>query len=205
LGEEEMSSIHRILRVLVVAAVATAGLVARAEGAIIVSVSPTEQTANVGDDVFVDILVSGLTGPIGGFSAVLSFDDTILTGVNYTIDPDSNFDCATPGLCDASFGFGPGGGSPLDLFYAADPIAGQPTAFRLARIEFDAAANGVSPLTLSGVVLSSSPGNDDIFADQINNGRVCVGGPCPTAPEPTTFALFGAAAAAFGLRRFRRA
>jgi hypothetical protein len=185
----------------------------RAEAIPIVSVVPSNSGNHViGDKITVDLVVSNLGGePIGGFFVTLDFIDTIVTGFSYTNDPDDNFS----NDLDLSCGFHPlggacGGGPPnggpnglsfLDLFFVGDPNA-QGDSFRLATITFEAIANGISPLILD-VILSDETGLNDIEPN-INNGRICVGGPCPVAPEPGTLALLGAALAGFGVRRLRR-
>ena len=158
----------------------------------IVSIAPTSQEAAVGDTVSIDINVSGL-GPtelVGGFSALLSFDDTILSGAGFILDPDSNMDP----IFDLSFGFS---GGELDLFFVAmeADLSGQGAGFTLARVTFSAIANGISDFILSvapstGIFLSDELGFE-LPADSAN-GLVCVGAPCPVTqvPEPGIAVLF---------------
>ena len=190
-----MTSISRVLRVFAVTLVIGTGLVARAEAIPVVSVEPSSQTANVGDMVSVDILISGLSVPVGGFSFLLDFVDTILSGVSFTLDPDNTF----TGLADFSPGFTGGTGTPLDVLAAG--TGNGAASFRLANVQFLAIANGVSPLKLSNVDISDINGNSLVPVGAVS-GRVCVGGPCPV-PEPGLLSLLGAGAAALAMR-YRR-
>lgn len=196
-----IKSIWRTVRVLGLAATFAAGAVAQGEAAPIVSISPASQTANVGDLVAVDIVVSGLTEGVGGYSISLLFDSSIVTGGDYGNDPGGKLG---PAGLDLSGGFA--GGS-LDLFYVADETwdandlaAAQGAGFVLASLTFTAVANGVSPFTLDAVDLSDANG-DALLARGTGNGRVCVGGQCPV-PEPGSMMLVLAGAASLVARRY---
>lgn len=204
-GDKDMTSTFKVFRVAALAILLGFGAVRHAAAAPIVSIEPVLQTVQVGDALSVDLVVSGLTEVIGGFQALLSFDDSILSGVGYVIDPDDEFD----GELDLSLGFSGAGldDSPLDLFVVGAPSAGQPTSFRLATISFLATALGKSPLTLSGVVLSAEFGDADIFPG-VGTAAVCVaeqGGTCRTVPEPGFLALLGTGLGTFVVRRRRGA
>jgi hypothetical protein len=181
------------------------GVVAQAEAVPVVSINPASQTVMTGDAVSADIVVSGLTELIGGFSAALTFNDSILIGTSYTNDPDGNFSGL---IFDFSFGFSGAGGdeSPLDLFMTGNPAIGQPDSFVLARVNFLAGTPGLSALALSGVVLSNEDGTQDITPG-IQNGSVCVTDQtgnddvCRRVPEPGLLALFGAGISALAVRR----
>ena len=199
-----MKSIHKAMRVLAITAAVVVGVVAQAYAAPIVSIDPASQTATVGNTVTVDVVVSGLTDPIGGFSAVVSFNPAILAGASFLVDPDDHFNL----VFDGSLGFA---GAELDLFLAGDPV-NQGTGFRLATITFNATGSGLSPLTLDGVVLSNQSGEDDIFPETAD-GEVCVtpagapGQQCapPPVPEPALLALIGAGVSALAMRRRKAA
>jgi hypothetical protein len=204
-----MKRFQKVLRVLAMG-VMVGTIAAQAEAAII-SISPVSQDANIGDSVFADVLVSDLAADesVGGVSFELSFNDSILSGVGYTVDPDDKMGAEF----DLSFGFAGGAGSPLDIFFIADDTlnhaalkALQADGFRVARIEFTAIANGLSGLNLAvspstGIFLADSPGNE--LPTSGRNGSVCVGGNCVQAPEPGLLALFGTAIGAMAARRRR--
>lgn len=194
-----MNGINRKLRGLALAALAAASLIAQA--APVVSISPATQTINIGDPASVDIIVSGLTDPVGGFSLTLDFNNVFLSSVDYSNDPGGTMG-ASP--LDLSGGFS--GGS-LDLFFVADASEteaslanAQGASFTLATVNFLGAANGLSPLKLSDVVLSNWNGDSTLAGVGTRNGEICVGGECAN-PEPGTMLLVGAALGALALRR----
>ena len=161
--------------------------------AILISVTPASQDAVIGDIVTVAINVSDLgpTDQVGGFSATLSFDDAILAGLGYVLDPSS----VMGALDDLSFGFLAGG--VLDLFFGATSLElpAQGTGFTLTTLSFEAIGNGNSPISLStvgpgGIFLSDELGFE--LATLSSNGRVCVGpGACGqvSVPEPGMLVL----------------
>jgi hypothetical protein len=185
---------------VIVACVALLGVSSVGRAAPIVSLSPPSQDAEVGNTVSVDIRVDGLTDAIGGFSLTLDFEDAILDGVAYTIGDALGF-----GL-DDSFGFGSPGS--LDLYFTSleeEPTlaAAQGAGFVLATVTFQALANGISPLTLSNVVLSDALGAEEPFTQR--NGDVCVGGDCASpVPEPGTIILVASGLGAAISRGYRR-
>ena len=192
-------TITRMCRIAAGLALGLSLSAAAAVAAPIVSVTPVQQTANVGDTVFVDIDVSGLTEPVGGFSLLVGFDDTILSPVGHTIGAGlgANLDLSDP----------PANPYFLYAFSLEDPgdlAALQGSGFTLARLEFLATANGISPISLSSVDLSNADGTALLPGVVVRNGQVCVGGPCPV-PEPVTGTLVLAGLAAMALRRVVRA
>ena len=208
-----MTSVHKVFRILTVALAVFAGAAAQTEAAII-SISPVSQSANIGDAVTADILVSGLAADesVGGAGVLLAFNSGILSGVSYVVDPDDKMGAEF----DLSFGFTGGAGSPLDLFFVAEAgldhaalKALQGASFRLATVNFTAIANGFSGLNLTtaaggSVFLSNADGQTPIPTQAVN-GSVCVGGRvCPVAPEPGLIALLGAGLSAFAVRRRAR-
>ena len=206
-----MKTISRTLRMLAATALSATVLLSQAVASPIVSIVPSDQTINVGDPATIDIIVSGLdgvTGPVGGFSFNLVFNGVVLTGVSYTNDPDTKMG-ALP--LDLSNGFTGGAGSPLDIFFAADAseteatlAASQGASFRLTNVEFAGAANGLSLLTLTDVVLSNWDGTETLDGVEVQNGRICVGGNCAQAPEPATLLLLGSALGGLAIIRRRR-
>jgi MYXO-CTERM domain-containing protein len=198
-----MNGMNRMLRGMALAALAAASLLSQA--APVVSVNPASQTINIGDTASVDIIVSGLTDPTGGFSLTLDFNDSFLKAISYLNDPDAKMGAAP---LDMSGGFS--GGS-LDLFFVADATeteaslaAAQGASFTLATISFEGLANGLSPLKLSNVVLSNWDGTETLAGVGTRNGEICVGGNCNNVPEPASMALAGAALGALALLRRRR-
>lgn len=193
------------------AALLALAIVARADAAPIVSFNPASQDATIGDTVSVDIVVSGLTEALGGFSLFLNFNDNVLAGTgvsfNSTAFPGGCFSLLSP-----CFSFGGGGSGPLDIYFVAEDDPGTLTtaqtpllpAFTLATITFDAIDNGLSQLRLADVVLSDVDGFE-IDGVQTVIGRVCVGGNCNNnVPEPGLLALFGAGLSALVVRRRAR-
>jgi hypothetical protein len=179
-----------------------AALTATRANAVLISIDPASQDGLIGGDVFADIVISDLDDDesVGGVSLLLSFDDSILQGVSYTLDPDDVMGLED----DLSFGFSGGDGSPLDLFFLAEALthellhAMQGDGFVAATVQFLALANGTSPLNLSvvepgGTFLSDADGFE--LAAAAANGAVCVGADCGsvTVPEPGTLSLLGAA------------
>ena len=206
-----MTSVNKLFRVLTLALALTGAIAVQTEAAII-SISPSSQTVNIGDTVTADIIVSGLAADesVGGVSLELAFNDSILSGFSYTVDPDDKMGAED----DFSFGFTGGTGSPLDLFFVAEAgldhaalTAMQGAGFRVASVSFTAIANGLSGLNMSptgpgGAFLSDADGFT--IPTQAVNGSVCVGGNCPAAPEPGLIALLGAGLSAIAVRRKAR-
>ena len=207
-----MKSIPRTLQRLALAALAATAFLSQAEAAPVVSISPATQNVGVGGNAAVDIIVSGLsaTDPTGGFSLTLGFNNSFVSGVSFLNDPGTKMG-AVP--LDLSGGFS--GGS-LDLFFVADVTAtlaslaaAEGTSFTLATVNFMGVAAGLSPLTLSNVVLSNWNGTADLAGVTVTNGEICVGAIGATCainpiPEPATMLLFAAGLGAVALRQRRR-
>lgn len=221
-----MKSLWKALSATALVAALVAGGFGQANAAPIISISPATQTVGLNTGFTVDILVSGLdgtaAGAVGGFSGLLSFNDALVTGVSYVVDPDAKMGVALdPGFNDLSFGFGAGGSSPLDLFFIADITldgaalaALQGNAFRLATVSFTTGVTeGLTALALSvvtpgGTFLSDALGSN--LPAAAVNGSVCVSRdgsqtPCQAVPEPGLVALMGVGLVALASRRLRKA
>jgi hypothetical protein len=197
-------------------AVMMGALVGGTAHAALISVTPTFQSASINDTVSVDIVVSNLAADesVGGVSLLLSFDDSILAGDSYVLDPNSDMG----GAIDLTSGFaGTGDESPLELFFLAvlfdhadlKPLQGD--SFIAASVSFKAIANGLSFLNLAvvpteGIFLSNADGTAPVAAQAVN-GSVCVGDPAGCAvrvPEPETLLLLGLGLALVATRRRSR-
>lgn len=200
-----MNIIKGTLRSL--AALALAAGVLLAQAAPVVSVSPVSQDIAVGGTATVDIVVSGLTDPTGGFSLTLGFDSSIVSGLSFLSDPDGKMGLAP---LDLSGGFS---GNSLDLFFVADAgetdlslATSEGASFTLATIKFTGLADGTSLLTLADVVLSSWDGSSTLAGVTTSNGSICVGTCGSTdVPEPGSMLLVATAMGVLGIRRRRRA
>lgn len=205
-----MKSMKQVLRTWALATVAATALWAgHAHAAPTVFIDPPTQDIAVGQQTSVDIVVSGLTQPgeaVGGFGLILTFDDTILKGLGFVIDPGS---VMGNGL-DLSLDFVDGS---LDLFYVADAnndqgalAAAQGASFTLATVSFEGLVDGLSPVSFvrGSVFLSNWNGDETIAGVGTRNGEICVGGNCSNAPEPASMVLVGTALGALALLRRRR-
>lgn len=208
-----MKTISRTLRMLAATALSATVLLSQAVASPIVSIVPSDQTINLGGTATIDIIVSGLdglTGPVGGFSFKLIFNDTIVIGGSYVNDPGGKMGAAP---LDLSLGFSGLNAreSPLDIFFVADPTeteaslsASQGGSFVLTTVELPGIGNGLSLLTLTEVVLSEWDGVTSMDGVEVQNGKICVGGNCALVPEPATLLLFGSALGGLAIIRRRR-
>ncbi len=171
----------RTIGMVAATALASAAFLSQAEAAPVISVDPLTPNVANGGTATVDIMASGLTQGVGGFSFDLAFDPTLLSGISFTNDPGVTMGAAP---LDLSGGFSSGN---FDSFFVADSSAtegslsaAQGTGFLLTQITFGASAvnSGVSALTLSNFVLSESDGATSIDGVTATDGSICVGSSC---------------------------
>lgn len=156
---------------------AVVGFAARVDAAPIISVSPSNQTIGVGDTVSVDIIVSGVSDFSGGFSFLLGFDGSVLTGTGFT---PTGSGCA---LC----GFNGGGSSPFQFIIEGIGGGGsdagtQVDGINVVTVDFVGTNPGTSPIVIGDVSFGDNQGGTSNV--QTNNGSVNV------VPEPSLLALF---------------
>ena len=221
-----MKSIRNVTRFLALAAIAGLLFAPRA-GATTISITPPAVTVGQGTNFSVDVIVSGLTTTgVGGASFLVTFDDSLIKGTGFTLDPGGKMGA---GLVDFGSGFTGAGSSPFEAFFIADAtlnnaalLALQGTGFTLATLNFSAVLPGTTGLNLSfkpvdGAFLSDADG----FVLPANSANGCVTvtpqGPndvsdlaavgCGTAavPEPATFGLLATGLAAFVRARRNKA
>lgn len=194
----------KALRVLTLAILIGAGSVTQAAALPIVSFAGVPGSWTAGDTVSIDIVVTGLEEATGGVNIDVLFDNTTLAGTGWSFG-NVAFINPVDGGNGLDFSLGFAGNSvnlnwtsfedPADLFVAQGPFPNL-GALVLATLTFDATGDGQGGFAFETVDLSDNLGEGLL--------PVCIEGqPCPV-PEPATFALFGAALAAFGVRRFRR-
>jgi hypothetical protein len=176
-----MNRLICLLALCLLAKVASAG--------IMISVDPLFQTVTLGDQVFVDIGISGLgdeTAPsLDALNPLrISYDTSILTATDVTFS--TYFDrwtflppALTPSVDIEAASLDP----PGDLEF-------QPDSFVMLTITFDSIASGTSDIEIaadSRLRINTDPGSDTIFPE-IANGSVAV---TSVIPEPTSLAIFG--------------
>ncbi len=164
-------------------------LMPAAAGAVSIGFSPSAQAVDVGDPVFVDVVISDLNGEIvSAYDLDITYDASILTATDVTFgsflgdefffEVFNDFDLSGSGVVDMA---------QLSLLSDADLAAMQPASFVLATIEFQAIADGtsaldfVAPLDIKGLQAS-------IIDVDPASGSVTVGAPIP---EPSAALIFG--------------
>jgi hypothetical protein len=171
--------------------------------AIMLGFSPSTQNVNIGDSVDVDLVISGLgegaAPSLSVFDLDVLYDSTILGLANVAFgDPvyGDQLDVFGFGLNPTGVGAVAGGTNlfELSLDFPFDLDLFQRGNFTLARLTFNALAEGTSALDLANVLLGDANG-DPLTAD-VTAGRVAV-------PEPSTVVLmsFGLVGLGFARRR----
>jgi hypothetical protein len=191
--------LKRLTTTLALAAALLAGATTGAHAATI-SFSPVTQNVNIGDTAFVDLVISGLDldEEVGSFDVDVTYNDSVVGFVGYTLGSGLG-----TGADIIDLSLGDLGGlidiAVLSLLDELDLGPLQGASFVLARLEFTALANGVSPLVYAQSIFADGAGLElDVDTD---TGAIRVG----EVPEPVSLLLFGAGAAALAIRRRRQA
>jgi hypothetical protein len=151
--------------------------------AVTVSAVPSAPAVTVGQPFQVDIRASGLGATdLGAFSFRLNFDPLVLTYNSYALDMflgtvpaealDGSSGLVSPGVVDLA-----------EVSLLSD-LSAQPDVFRLATVRFTAGGIGISPLTVSDLLLSDAVGQA-IAGVQTTGEPVSVNGG-GAVPEPLT-------------------
>lgn len=163
---------------------------------ITLSLEPVNQFVQIGDDVVLDLNISGLTGAgpdsLGAFTLDISYDDTILAfesaffgsylGDASLFEAGTYFDASIPGLLYLE---------EVSWLYDWELDMLQPDSFTLATLTFTAICLGSSEMEMKNVVLSDAYGF--VLPDStLDNANVTV------VPEPATIILLGASLAGLG-------
>lgn len=207
-----MQSIVKSLGIAALAIVV--GAAAPAQAAPIVSIVPSSVTVNtsVGDEVTLDVLVTGLTEEIGGYSLDILWNAAIMNWIFVDADPNPNFDPNTVFFDPYSLAQGNVG-----VLIAGDPVGpntGLTDPLKILSIKFKGnVLEGQTNVDLANVHLSKKDGATDIADVSAVGGVVCfarLGSPQPTAPapecvrsvpEPMTLSLLAAGLAGAVVRR----
>lgn len=180
----------------------SAGSVTGAEAIPVVSLGGIPGSWNSGDSFSVDVIVTGLYQATSGVTLDVDFNTT-LSGTGYAFGATA-FINPLDGIngADTSGGFA---GNLVSLnwtsFHAYADLTGAQGPFPsgplvLATVDFLATGTGTSEFALQRVELFDGMTPLPVC----NEGTTCR----VPVPEPGTLALFGAAMAALGVRRFRR-
>jgi hypothetical protein len=159
-----------------------------------ISVAPTTGSVNVGGNLSVNVNVAGLTTgtapALGAFQLDFLFDNTLLTFSNVTFGSQLSLN-GTPSLN----GFFSGVGSAASVFESSfnttsELETGQLDSFLLFTITFSGAASGVSPLSLTNLIMAdaNSTPNDITNTFSVSNSSVQVTD-STVSPEPGTIVL----------------
>ena len=157
------------------------------------SFNPSMSTIGVGDELGIDIMVSGLEDvDLGTFDLNLNYEDTFLSFDSYVLGdglgviPDDAEDWSLGDL----------GGGVINLAELSwlDDLSSQPDAFLLATVSFTGSSVGVGSLSFSDVALGDEWG-DPIDAS-LETGSVTV--------VPVPAALWLLSSGLIGLAGFRR-
>ncbi len=154
-------------------------------GAISIGFSPGSQTVDVGDPVFVDVVISDLAGEIvSAYDLDVTFDASILTatdvvfgsflGDEFFFEVFNDFDLSGSGVVDFA---------QLSLLSDLDLALMQPDSFVLATIEFAAIGGGTSALDFVAPLDIKGLGASIIDVDPASGSVTAV-------PEPSAALVF---------------
>ena len=146
------------------------------------SFNPSMSTIDVGDELGIEIMVSGLEDvDLGAFDLNVNYDDSRLSFVNYLLG--SQLGVIPDDATDWSEGDLGGGVINLAELSLLDDLSFQLDSFTLATLTFEGAGVGISPLSFSDVDLGDELG--DPIGVFMENGSVNV------VPVPAAIWLFG--------------
>lgn len=174
--------------------------------AVTLSFDPAFQGVLVGNQVDVDVVISGLgdgeAPSLGGFDLDIGFDQTILAFDSVTFGDPVLGDQLDPFILGSDTATTPGVGTvnlyELSFDSVADLNYYQAAIFTLATLTFRTLALGTSSLDISFYELSDAYG--DLLSADLESGSINV----VPVPEPATFFLLGTGLAGIGFLRKKR-